>query len=439
MAGRFAFTLVSRFDDDGMTVASPEIAAGRSAAAQPRLPVLGLLALSAAAFTDVLTDLLPAGVLPQMSASLRVPPQQIGYLVGAFAIASAAAAIPVTWALRRVPRRVALMAALAGFAACDAVTAMSSSYQLTFTARLLVGVMGGTLWSMLAVCAARMVPPARRGRAVALVLAGITAALCLGLPAASALAGAVGWRASFALLAGLAALLVAAVRWTVPALSDQGSGGRVRLRTVALRPGIGGVLLVTLLLLTGHQAMYTYIAPVVEQAGFGGTGLVLLVFGFATVAGIWGSGLLADRHLRPSLIAALIIIAAAMLGLALAAGTPVVPLAAVALWGAAFGGAPALLQTALINASGAGGADLATAMQTTVYNVGIAAGSFCGGLVLNGAGPAALPWLTLVVLIMALAVVTAARTSFTRAQKPLPDPKKLANRTTRTRRNRWVA
>jgi predicted MFS family arabinose efflux permease len=97
-----------------------------------------------------MTDLLPAGLLPQMGASLRVPESRVGYFVSAFAIASAVAAIPVTAALRRIPRRVALMTALAGFALFNGVTAISSSYSLTFATRLLVGVMGGALWSMLA-------------------------------------------------------------------------------------------------------------------------------------------------------------------------------------------------------------------------------------------------------------------------------------------------
>ena len=80
---------------------------------------------------------------------------------------------------------------------------MSGWYPLTFAARLAwPGVMGGTLWSMLAGYAARMVPARQRGRAIAVVLAGITVALSAGIPAGTALAGPVGWRASFGLLAG---------------------------------------------------------------------------------------------------------------------------------------------------------------------------------------------------------------------------------------------
>src|SRR5215831_3988218 len=186
-------------------------------ASGPRFPLWGLLALATAAFIDVMTDLLPAGVLPQMSGALHVPPERIGVLVSAFAVASSVAAIPVTTALRGLPRRPVLIGVLTGFAVFNAVTAVSASYLLTFGARLLAGVMGGTLWSMLAGYAARMVPAERRGRATAIVLVGITAAMAAGIPAGAALATVSGWRPIFALLAAVPLLLVAWVRWQVPA------------------------------------------------------------------------------------------------------------------------------------------------------------------------------------------------------------------------------
>ena len=378
-------------------------------------PWWGLLALATAAFTDVVTDLLPAGLLPQMSSSLRVPEARVGLLVSAFAVASALAAIPVTAVLRGLPRRPVLQWVLAGFALLDAVTAVSSWYPLTFLARLAAGVLGGTLWSMLAGYAARMVPARQRGRAIAIVLGGITVALCGGIPAGTALAGALGWRASFGLLAGLALLLVAWIRWQVPAVGGDPASRRTPVRRVARLPGIPAVLAVTLLLLTGHQAMYTYLAPFAP----GRTGLVLFVFGGATVAGIWVTGIVADSHLRPVLLAALTLIATAMLVLGLAAREPVALLAAAALWGVAFGGAPTLLQTALVDASGPASADVATALQTTVYNVGIAAGALAGGLVLGGTGAAALPWVTLAFTVAALGTVATARRRAFPPDRPL--------------------
>lgn len=136
----------------------------------PGLPLSGLLALSTAAFTAVLTELLPAGLLPRMAPALGVSEGRVGFLVTGYALASFLAAVPLTAALRGLPRRRVLTGTLLGFAFCNAVTAASSWYALTFAARLGAGVMGGTLWAMLVGYAARMVPAERRGRAIAIVL-----------------------------------------------------------------------------------------------------------------------------------------------------------------------------------------------------------------------------------------------------------------------------
>ncbi|MFF7288775.1 MFS transporter [Streptomyces griseorubiginosus] len=378
---------------------------GTALPASAPLPWSGLLALSTAAFTAVLTELLPAGLLPRMAPALGVSEARIGFLVTGYAVASFAAAIPLTALLRGLPRRPVLVGTLLGFALSNAVVALSSSYALTFAARLVAGCAGGTLWAMLAGCAARMVPPERRGRAIAVVLAGITLALSLGVPAGTALAGAVGWRTAFGVLAAVAVLLVGWTHARVPGSPGEAPHARVPLARVALLPGVPAMLSVTLFLLVGHQVMYTYVAPFATHAGFGRTGLVLLLFGAATVVGIWITGVLVDRRPRAALLGALGLCTAVMPTLGLAAGVPGVLPVSVALWGLAFGGAPTLIQTALVDVSGPERADVATSLQTTVYNAGIAVGSLTGGVVLSGPGAGALPWTALPLIALALTVV----------------------------------
>jgi len=253
------------------------------------------------------------------------------------------------------------------------------------------------------------VPAERRGRAIAVVLAGITLALSLGVPAGTALAEVVGWRAAFGLLSALAVLLVGWVRWRVPDFPGAARGERVPLARVALLPGLPVILSVTLFLLLGHQVLYTYIAPFTEHAGFGRTDVVLLVFGASTVAGIWGTGLLVDRRPRATLLGALALCAAVMLALGRYADAPALLLVCVTLWGVAFGGAPTLIQTALVNASGPAASDVATSLQTTVYNAGIAGGSLTGGVVLGALGAGALPWTALPLVALALTAVALGR------------------------------
>jgi predicted MFS family arabinose efflux permease len=379
------------------------------------LPWAGLLALAAAAFIDVVTDLAPAGMLPGMSASLGAPRGDIGLLVSGYAAASALGAIPLTALTRGLPRRPVLCSVLTGFAILNAITAVSPGYLLALACRLLAGVLGGVLWAMLAPAAARLAPAGRRGRAVAIVLAGITVALALGIPAAAALAAQLGWRTVFGLLAVLAAIDAAWVRAAVPRRPGEIAARRPPLARVTARPGVRSMLTVTLLLLSGHQALYTYLALFARRSGIPEAAIVLFVFGLFTLGGVTAAGILADRHLRPALLGALSLLAAVFLTLGCAAGLAVATYVAVACWGLAFGAAPALIQIALINAAGPAGSDVATALQTTVYNIGIATGSLAGGLALDYSGAGTLPWVALPLVVSALLVAFGARRGLSRS------------------------
>ncbi|MFF3306385.1 MFS transporter [Streptomyces sp. NPDC002952] len=203
-------------------------------------------------------------------------------------------------------------------------------------------------------------------------------------------------------------LLVVWVRGRVPHFPGEAAGARTPPREVAALPGVGAVLSVTLLLLPGHQ-VYRCTGPFARHTGFGSTELVLMVFGVSTPAGVWPAGSLADRWLRRTLLTALAVIALAVPVPGSSVGGPAVLLGAVTLWGAAFGGAPTPIQTALVDASGPEHPDVATSLQTTVCNAGIAAGSFAGGLVLEGLGAAFPPWTSLPLVAAAPAVVALGR------------------------------
>jgi len=136
------------------------------------LPVTSLLALALAGFVTILTEALPAGLLPQISAGLGVSEALAGQLVTIYAIGSLLAAIPLTAATQGVRRRPLLLTAIAGFVAANTVTTFSSSYVLTIVARFLAGVSAGLLWALLAGYAARMVPEHQKGRAIAIAMVG---------------------------------------------------------------------------------------------------------------------------------------------------------------------------------------------------------------------------------------------------------------------------
>lgn len=380
-----------------------------STTARDRLPLASLLALAMAAFITILTEALPAGLLPQMAQGLAVSEAWVGQTVTIYAIGSLVAAIPLTAATQGVRRRPLLLGAIAGFVVANTITTFSGSYALTMVARFLAGVSAGLLWALLAGYAARMVPEYQKGRAIAIAMVGTPLALSLGVPAGTFLGNWVGWRMCFGIMSGLALVLMVWVRIKLPDFAGQAACKRLSPGHVFTMPGVRPVLFVVLAFVLAHNILYTYIAPFLLAAGMAErTDLVLLVFGVSSLLGIWGIGVLIDRHLRALTLASTVVFGLAALVLSVVDDTPGVVYAAVAAWGLAFGGSATLFQTALAKTAG-DAADVAQSMLVTAWNTAIAGGGIVGGVLLERLGVGAFAPALLGLLAATLVVVWAAR------------------------------
>nr|WP_175801118.1 MFS transporter [Burkholderia anthina] len=382
--------------------------AGRPAQAAERLPVANLLALATAGFITILTEALPAGLLPLMSADLHVTEALIGQLVTVYALGSIVAAIPLVAATRAMRRRGLLLAALAGFVVSNAVTAVSPYYALTLVARFVAGMAAGLLWALLAGYASRMVDASLRGRAIAVAMLGAPVAMSIGIPGGTSLGAAFGWRVAFAGITLAALALIGWIRLRVPDYPGQPAGAREPVSGVMTLPGVRPVLTVMFAYVLAHNMLYTYVAPFLAGMRMGAqVDVVLLVFGIASLVGIALTGAwigAAQRRLTLASIA-LFALAAAILG---AGSGMTIVYAGVVLWGLAFGGAPTLFQTATANAAGES-ADVAQSMLVTVWNLAVAGGGIAGGMLLGATGAGAIPWVLVALLAAAWAVAWRAR------------------------------
>ncbi|POM26656.1 Purine efflux pump PbuE [Actinomadura rubteroloni] len=375
---------------------------------EERWPLDGLLVLAGAAFVTLLTEALPAGLLPAMSGDLGVTEARAGLLITVYALAAAVTAIPMTaWTLV-LSRRALLLTLLTGFAATNAVTAVSSAFAVTLAARVLSGVFAGMLWALVPAYAARLAPR-RSGKAIATALAGMTVGLSLGVPAGTALGGLIGWRATFGLLTALAVALACAALGRLPDVPGEKAKRGGGFRRVVRTPGIAAVNAASLAMVLGFYVLYTYIAPFVERAGLAvTTGTVLFVFGLGSMGGVWIAGLTADRRLRTATLALLALAAVCLAAFGAFGHSTVVVLAGAVLWGVTHGGVPTLMQAAGVKAA-PDDPEAANALWVTGWNVGMAGGSLLGGAVLDGAGTRALPWTAAALLAAAVATVALAR------------------------------
>ncbi|WP_426290488.1 MFS transporter [Sphingomonas sp. TWP1-3-1] len=377
--------------------------------ASETLPISALLALAMTGFTAILTETLPAGLLTHMAAGLDVSESLAGQTITVYAVGSLLAAIPLTLYTQGWRRKPTLLVAIVGFLIFNCVTAVSTSYPLTLVARFMGGVAAGLGWGIIAGYARRMVAPPLRGKALAIAMVGTPLALSIGVPLGAMLGTTLGWRMAFGLMAITTLVLIGWVLWRVPDFAGQPAEQRLSIASVFRTPGVRPVLITLFAWITGHNILYTYIAPVAALSGVRQRlDLLLLGFGLAALVGIWVTGVLIDRALRPLVLVSLTMFAVVSLAFALFATTPAMTIAATILWGLSFGGAATQLSTALADAAGEG-VDLANAMLTTVWNGAIATGGIVGGVILDHAGAGPLAWAVLVPTLLALALAVRAR------------------------------
>lgn len=384
-------------------------AAVAPAATAEGLPIWKLLAFTMAGFLAIMTETMPAGLLPQIGQGLGVSQALAGQLVTLYALGSMLAAIPVIAATRSWNRRPLFLLAIGGLLVFNTITALSTHYGLTLAARFVAGMAAGVVWGLLAGYARRMVAPHLQGRALAVAGVGQPIALAIGVPLGTWLGTYFDWRGVFWIMSALSLLLFVWVRLAVPDFAGQSARQRLPIRRIFLMPGIRPVLLALLTWILAHNILYTYIAPFLASVGLGQrVDAVLLLFGVASIVGIWITGLLVDRGLRTLTLLSLAVFTVAALVLGFSGGSAIVVLLGIAAWGLTFGGAPTLLQTAQADTAG-DGADVAQSMLVTVFNLAVAGGGVVGGVMLERFGPASFPWALAMLALFGLSVVWLAK------------------------------
>ncbi|WP_024913638.1 MFS transporter [Chania multitudinisentens] len=374
-----------------------------------RLPMPALLALAMVTFITVLTEALPAGLLRQMSTGLGVSEALAGQLITLYALGTLLTAIPLTAATQGWRRRPLLVIAIIGFAVMNAVTAFSHHYALTLVARFLAGVFAGLLWSLAAGYAARLVPEHQKGKAMAIVMAGIPLALSIGIPAGTYLGIHAGWRVTFGLISTVAVLLAGWALCKIPNFSGQTTDNRHSIAKVFMLPGIRSVLFVTLAFVLAHNLLYTYIAPFLVPSGLADqVDLILLVFGIVALVSLGIVGVLVDRWLRELVLISTVLFLLAAAVLVFWNHEVIAVYAAITIWGLAWGGVATLFQTASAKTAG-DAAEVAQSMIVTVWNVAMATGGIGGGLLLQSKGPSFFPLALIALLVPTLIVVWQAR------------------------------
>lgn len=381
--------------------------AAEASAPSNRLPIAALAGLAAAGFLCIVTETLPAGLLPSIAAGLQISEAMAGQLVALYALGSLLAAIPLTSWTQGLRRRPVLLGTVICFAIGNTLTAMAESLSVVLVARFIAGCAAGLAWGILAGYARSIVRLEQTGAAMAVAMVGVPLALSLGVPMGTFLGSLVGWRGSFLILSALALMLIGWIVVKVPDASGRNGESQLSLLRVLRTKGIVPILLVILAWMTAHNILYTYIAPF-STTSQSRVDLVLLAFGISSLVGIWLVGRFVDRLLRLMVLIAIGSFALTAIVLSIAADQSVAVYLGAVVWGLGFGGAGAMMQTASADAAG-DGVDLAQAMVTTAWNLAIAGGGAIGGALLTQGGTSTLPPTVAILALLAFVIALAAR------------------------------
>jgi predicted MFS family arabinose efflux permease len=394
--------------------------------------------LAVAVFLTVSSEMIPTGLLPEMSASLGVTESQVGFLVTSFAFAAVLTNIPLSILTRRISRHTLVVVVLVVIGTSAALASIAPGYEFLMVARVVGGIAHGVFWSVVGVYSAHLVPKEQIGRAVAITIGGGTVAFVLGVPLGTAIGQSFSWRVPF-LAIGVLALAGAVLIWfrlpRAPHFDDAKAASRgverdesaagaterapTKRRFDPTIPAVAALCALVALLMGGHYAFYTYIAPfLIQEVGIpeGRVGTLLFFYGAAGAGGLFLAGSLFGRRPLRGIAVGIGCSGVGVVVFMVFAGQLDIAIAAFVFWGVMFGTLQPLLSTQLLHAASPAIRDTSSAFVSTSFNVGIGSGALLGGLVLEVAGLGALPWadiaaLTVAGALLAVSPVIAARRS----------------------------
>lgn len=373
---------------------------------------LAVFVLGLSIFALGTSEFMITGLLPGMATDLGVSIPDAGLLISAFAVGMVIGAPLLAVGTLRMPRRTTLLALLLVFGASHVVGALSPGYALLFATRVVSALACAGFWAVAAATTISLVPAARRGRALAVLVGGLTVANIAGVPAGTLLGQHAGWRTAFWAVAALTVAAAAGVLAFVPHTAVDASAVRVRTELSVFR---SGRVWLTLGVIALSQAMvfatFSYLAPlltITDGLPSAQVPLVLGLFGAGALIGITAGGKLADAHPFATLYGSFGLALVALTTLALTSDAVVAVVAVLVLGAAGFAANPALNVRAY---SVAGGTSTMVGASTTAgFNVGNTAGPWLGGVAINaGPGLPSVAWVSAGLGVLTLAALTFAR------------------------------
>jgi MFS transporter, DHA1 family, inner membrane transport protein len=379
-----------------------------------------LLVLASGMFALGTDSFVIAGVLAEVSASLRVSVALAGQMVTLYALSYALLSPAIAAAAAHWPRKRLMLTGLAIFVLGNVITAVAPSIELVLASRLLAG-LGAAMFSPTATAAgASLVPPEQRGRALAIVIAGLSSATALGAPLGTFIGGWLDWRATMWFVSAVGTLAAVGVAWRLPEIPTPPAVSLARRLAPLGDARVLLTLLTTWLVYGGLFLVYTYIGLSFDRATGGDArvlSVLLLLWGVAATVGNLAAGRLTDRFGSRRIINASIAIVAldfALLPWTSASLVTAVP--ALVVWGLCGWGLVVPQQHRLISITPAASPLLLGLNSAAIY-VGVSMSGLIGGVAITLFDAHALGLVGAVFIAVALLVAECAQQRIARSDR----------------------
>ncbi len=375
-----------------------------------------MILMSSVTFVGILSELMPSGVLPQMMQDLNLNEVQGGNLVGYYALASAIFSIPLISVTMHYNRKLLLLLLLGGFAISNLIVAFVSNYAVVVSMRVVGGICAGIMWPMIAAYGMRLVSPKQTGKAVAVIMAGTTLGISLGMPLMTWIGDNYGWRTEFIAIAAIIVVIGILSMIMLPSLKGEKLTSEVSPFAMLKIKAVQMVILFTVLGVVAHYGVYVYIASLVGTLEIaGGIEMALIMFGLGSLFSVVMAIKYTDNHLQLLTILMFALLVVAMTIFYVFGGAFGISHFGFFLWGISFGPLVALFQAA-VGRQVDKAKDIATSIQSCMFNFSIMIASSLGGILLSKYLATSLPLLAIALAVPGLILAIAAKKTLAKAK-----------------------